>query len=87
VVNVGGGRGSALSLVQLSEWCRERMGAHVVAAEGAARPNDVPWLVLDPALARRTWDWAPCRSTADVLEEILRHAQENPSWLELSAGA
>jgi CDP-paratose 2-epimerase len=87
VVNVGGGRASALSLLQLSEWCRERMGAHAVAAEAGERPNDVPWLVLDTALAQKTWDWAPRRRTADVLEEILRHARENPSWLELSAGA
>ena len=87
VANVGGGRASALSLLQLSEWCRERMGAHPVAGEGGERPNDVPWLVLDTALARRTWDWAPGRSTTDVLEEILGHARENPSWLELSASA
>jgi CDP-paratose 2-epimerase len=87
VVNVGGGRASALSLLQLSEWCRERMGAHAVAAEGGDRPNDVPWLVLDTALARETWGFAPRRRTADVLEEILRHARENPAWLELSAGS
>jgi CDP-paratose 2-epimerase len=58
-----------------------------VAAEGGDRPNDVPWLVLDTALARETWGFAPRRRTADVLEEILRHARENPAWLELSAGS
>jgi CDP-paratose 2-epimerase len=83
-VNVGGGAASALSLLQLSQWCQERLGPHAVTADPRERPNDVPWLVLDAALARKTWDWAPRRRTADVLEDILRHAQENPAWLELS---
>ncbi|HVR71626.1 MAG TPA: NAD-dependent epimerase/dehydratase family protein [Vicinamibacteria bacterium] len=87
VVNVGGGRASALSLLQLSRWCRERLGDHAVAAEGGERPFDVPWLVLDAEAARRAWDWAPGRRTADVLEDILRHARAHPSWLEISAAS
>ena len=86
-VNVGGGLGSALSLAQLSDWCRDRMGPRAVAADHRARPFDVPWLVLDTAAARRAWDWAPQRPAPDVLEEILRHAEAHPSWLETSAGA
>jgi CDP-paratose 2-epimerase len=86
IVNVGGGRVSALSLLQLSDWCRDRLGPHPVAADGQERPFDVPWLVLDAGAARRTWSWDPQRRTTDVLDEILRHAEANPTWLETSAG-
>jgi CDP-paratose 2-epimerase len=86
-VNVGGGRASALSLRQLSDWCRDRMGAHTVSMDVRERPFDVPWLVLDAAAAHRTWEWAPQRRTTDILDEVLRHAQANPAWLETSAGA
>ncbi len=85
VVNVSGGRPSATSLAQLSEWCRERVGARTVAAAPAPRPFDVPWLVLDSGAARRAWSWAPLRSTGQILAEILAHAERHPDWLELSA--
>jgi len=83
-VNLGGGRASAISLRQLSDWCRDRIGPREVAAEPATRAFDVPWMVLDPALAARTRDWYPSRGTVDILEEIVRHAEQNPHWLELS---
>jgi CDP-paratose 2-epimerase len=84
VVNVSGGRRSAMSLLQLSSWCRERLGEHPVAPDASGRAFDVPWLVLDSSLARREWDWAPRRSTGEILEEILEHARRNPDWLDRS---
>jgi CDP-paratose 2-epimerase len=87
VVNVSGGRGSAMSLLQLSRWCGERLGEHTVEADTGERPFDVPWLVLDSSLARREWGWAPSRSTVSILEEILEHARQNPDWLDLSGDA
>jgi CDP-paratose 2-epimerase len=87
VVNVGGGRDSAMSLRQLSDWCRERLFDHEVRAEGRSRPFDLPWIVLDASLAARTWGWSPRRGTREILEEILRHAEAHPRWLELSGSA
>ena len=84
VVNVSGGRPSAMSLLQLSRWCRERLGEHPVAPDAGGRAFDVPWLVLDASRARHAWDWAPRHSTADILEEILEHARRNPDWLDRS---
>ena len=84
VVNVSGGRGSAMSLRQLSRWCRERLGEHAVEADAGERAFDVPWLVLDSSLARGKWGWAPVRSTGEILEEILEHARQHPDWLDLS---
>jgi CDP-paratose 2-epimerase len=84
VANVGGGRASAMSLRQLSEWCRERLGDHAVTVRPEARPFDLPWVVLDASLATEAWGWKPLRRTADILEEIVRHAEQHPEWLDLS---
>lgn len=84
VVNVAGGRGSAMSLRQLSEWCRGRFGDREVASRPEPRPFDLPWVVLDARLAGEVWGWKPSRRTGEILEEIARHAEENPDWLELS---
>ncbi len=74
-----------MSLCQLSAWCRDRFGEHVVAAEAAPRQNDVPWLVLDSRLAEAAWGWRPTRTTTQILEEIAQHAESHPDWLETSA--
>lgn len=87
VVNVSGGRASALSLRQLSDWCRDRLFEHPVGSDDRPRPFDLPWVVLDASLAGRAWGFAPQRTTIEVLEEIVRHAEAHPRWLELSEGA
>jgi CDP-paratose 2-epimerase len=84
VANVGGGRASAMSLRQLSEWCRERLFDHAVTPSRESRPFDLPWIVLDASLAAKAWGWSPRRTTHEILEEIVRHADAHPRWLELS---
>lgn len=85
LVNVSGGAASAMSLRQLSEWCAARFGPHTVVQDGTPRPFDIPWIVLDHAKASRLWDWKPARATPQILEEIARHAEAHPGWLDLSA--
>lgn len=85
VANVGGGAASARSLRQLSAWCAAEFGPHAVEAQSTPRAFDIPWLVLDASLARRTWNWAPTRSTEDILTEIAAHARAHPDWLDLSS--
>lgn len=84
-VNLSGGAASAMSLKQLSDWCAGRYGAHTVAPDGTPRPFDIPWIVLDHAKATRLWNWRPTTPTTAVLEEIARHAEAHPGWLDLSA--
>ena len=84
IANVGGGRASAISLCQLSEWCRERLGDHIVTSQPEARPFDLPWVVLDASLATKAWGWKPSRRTSDIFEEIVRHAEQHPEWLDLA---
>jgi CDP-paratose 2-epimerase len=84
VANVGGGRASAISLRQLSEWWRERLGDHVVSSQPETRPFDLPWVVLDASLATEAWGWKPSRKTSDILEEIVRHAEQHREWLDFA---
>lgn len=85
VCNISGGLESARSLRQLSEFCAARFGAHDVSSAAQPRPFDLPWVVLDSARARQTWNWTPRRSVAAILEEIATHATATPGWLDLSA--
>lgn len=84
VVNVSGGLDSSMSLRQLTHWCDQRFGQHAVAGSGETRPFDLPWIVLDSALARSAWDWWPKHSTSMILDEIAEFAQRTPDWLETS---
>lgn len=85
IVNVGGGAASAHSLRQLSAWCGGHLGPHEVAADAGERRFDLPWIVLDAALAQRVWRWQPVRTAESIWEEIAAHARSAPDWLDLSA--
>jgi CDP-paratose 2-epimerase len=84
VINLGGGTGNAMSLAELSAWCRDRLGPHSVAASPETRRFDIPWLVMDAALARDVWGWEPETPLEAILEEIAVHAEQHPDWLEVS---
>lgn len=84
LVNLGGGTANAFSLAELSAWCRDRYGAHAVAAVAETRRFDIPWLVMDAQLAQEHWGWQPQTPLATILDEIARHAEQHPDWLELS---
>ncbi len=85
LVNVAGGAANTFSLAGLSAWCRERFGEHPVASDPAERLFDIPWMVLDSTQAGKVWGWQPQISLESILDEIARHAQEHPRWLEMSA--
>jgi CDP-paratose 2-epimerase len=84
IANFSGGAANAMSLAQLTDWCDGRFGKHAVAGAAQPRPFDIPWLVLDSSLAEKTWRWSPKILLPQVLDEIARHAEQNPDWLEIS---
>lgn len=84
IVNVSGGSASACSLVQLSQWCTNRWGAHPVAKDLTPRRYDLPWIVLDHSLATATWGWQPALALNDILEELGEFAETHPDWLNLA---
>lgn len=85
LMNFGGGPKNSMSLAGLSDWCAARFGSHKVGSDPRPRPFDVPWLALDSQLAEKTWNWRPTVSLEEILEEIARHAEAHPNWLEMSA--
>jgi CDP-paratose 2-epimerase len=84
VVNLSGGVKNSMSLAQLTGWCDTRFGKHAVAADANPRPFDIPWMVLDAALAEKAWNWVPKIRLPEVLDEIAEHAEQHPDWLEIS---
>lgn len=85
IVNLGGGVDNAVSLAQVSDWCRNRFGAHPIAADANPRKFDVPWLVMDSSKAATLWNWRPQHTIWQILDEIATHAEAHPEWLEISA--
>lgn len=85
IINVSGGRASAMSLRQLSNWCAGRFESHEVGTNPVPRPFDIPWIILDSSKAARLWDWQPLTPATAILEEIALHAEAHPRWLELSS--
>jgi CDP-paratose 2-epimerase len=84
IVNAGGGAENAMSLAEVSAWCRGRFGPREVRSDAAPRPYDLPWLVMDNARVSQMWQWRPEISLPEILEEIARHASDHPDWLMLS---
>ena len=85
VINVGGGAANAMSLAQLSGWCAGRFGQHDVTRDGGVRRYDLPWVVMDSRNAEAAWGWRPQSRLEAVLEEISRHAEQNPGWLDVAS--
>ena len=86
LLNAGGGAERAFSLASLHAWCEERFGfAQPVSADPQPRLFDIPWMVMDSALARDVWDWQPRSTVESIMEEIALHAESHPDWLRLSA--
>jgi CDP-paratose 2-epimerase len=84
IYNLGGGPQNTLSLLQLSDWCRDRFGEHLVASDSVDRKFDIPWMVMDHSRATADWDWKPQISIGKILAEIAVHAEANPDWLAIS---
>ncbi|MFZ4115256.1 MAG: NAD-dependent epimerase/dehydratase family protein [Chthoniobacterales bacterium] len=85
VINCSGGCDLAISLRQLSAWCAKRFGAHEIISSMETRTFDIPWMVLDSRKAEQLWEWKPTWKGEEILEEIAKHAEAHPEWLQLSA--
>jgi len=85
IQNLGGGPANSMSLAQLHDWCDARFGPHPVEPDLQPRRFDIPWMVMDHSLAREQWGWEPQTPLPQILEEIARHAEQNPNWLGYSA--
>ncbi len=84
VYTAGGGPENAMSLAQLNAWCDARFGAHAPHPDTRARPYDVPWILMDNSDVARDFGWHVETGIEVILEDIARHAETHPEWLELS---
>lgn len=85
IINVSGGKASAMSLAQLSDWCTARWGSNPVAQDRNPRKFDLPWVVLDHSLATETWGWSPKMTSSDILSEIADFADTQDDWIGFSS--
>jgi CDP-paratose 2-epimerase len=81
---VGGGSSNAMSLAQLTEWCNATFGRHQPQPDDRRREYDIPWMIMDSTYARNDFGWHCNINLSEILDEISRHAQEHPEWLEVS---
>jgi CDP-paratose 2-epimerase len=86
LANASGGAASATSLAELSAWCTGRFGPREIGAAAETRPYDLPWVVLDPAVATTRHGWRPARTAESIFEEIADHANRHPDWLDRCGG-
>jgi CDP-paratose 2-epimerase len=84
IYTAGGGPENAMSLAQLTAWCDARFHPFAVTADLNERPYDIPWIAMDNAACERHFGWRPATPITALLEEIARHAEANPDWLERS---
>jgi CDP-paratose 2-epimerase len=84
IYTAGGGPENCLSLAQLTAWCDSRFRPHPVTADLNERPYDIPWIAMDNTACEHHFGWQPDTPVASLLEEVARHAEANPDWLERS---
>lgn len=81
---VGGGQANSMSLAELTAWCDSRFRPLPVESDLHERPYDIPWVVMDNTDCERHFGWQPDTPMSGLLEEVARHAEANPEWLERS---
>ncbi len=78
IVNVGGGRGGALSLCEMTAICEEFFG-HTINVERSdeTRPYDIPYFVTDTRRAEQAWGWQPSASGEEIIIALCRWSTQN----------
>jgi CDP-paratose 2-epimerase len=74
-LNVGGGAGNALSLLELVDFLEQRLGRTVDYEHDVTRPGDQRFFVADASRAERLLGWRPAVSLSQGLERLT-------AWLE-----
>src|SRR5262249_4071470 len=78
VLNVGGGRERSLSLIELTELCRELSGNEVeISLSPELRPGDVPIYVSNCSALFAHTSWRPQRTARQVLAHSSGWAEEH----------
>jgi CDP-paratose 2-epimerase len=80
-VNVGGGAGNSVSLLEVLTTIGALVGRMPEVRHGPARPGDQRWYVSDVGLARALTGWQPRTGVREGLERLHRWLVETPGAL------
>lgn len=81
--NVGGGVGSSISLLELTEECVLRAGRRIaIGSVAETQPADIPFYVTDTTAVAEATGWRPRISIAELLDDIFRWLREHRKDLE-----
>jgi CDP-paratose 2-epimerase len=86
-VNVGGGPGVSLSLMETTAICRELTERKLeIASSSETRPGDVRIYISDCGRLERHTDWRPSRGPREVLEDIFAWVHDNERAVRSALG-
>ncbi len=72
VYNVGGGRDSSVSLLELTRLCQNATGNEIeITPDPEDRPADIRIYLTDTAKVRKTTGWAPRKGPVEIINEVV----------------
>ena len=77
IFNVGGGISNSVSLLELTEICRQVTGCEIAIPCAKGRPNDLIWYVTDNTKITKVSGWKPTKTVHDTVFDITRWIQEH----------
>src|SRR5262249_55981565 len=81
--NVGGGPANSVSLIELTDKCRQRTGRSITMGRvRETREFDIPYYVTDNAAVTAVTGWAPTRDVDEVLDDVFAWLRANRASLE-----
>jgi CDP-paratose 2-epimerase len=81
--NIGGGRPISVSLLELTNLCRNTVGRSVaIGSTGNTERVDVPLYLTDSSKAQSRFDWQPQRNMQTIVSEIAEWIRSNESALK-----
>jgi len=82
IINAGGGLKSAMSLLELNEYCKQQFGFEkTIKTESETRPFDLPYYVTDNSQVNKYWNWNPEKKGVQILDDIVRYSKKNKNKL------
>ena len=85
--NVGGGVENSVSLLELTDLCREVTGNTLkIGAEPEERPADIPYYVTDNTAVCRACGWTPGRNLTTIASDTAQWMHDNRDVLRSVLG-
>lgn len=73
VFNVGGGPGISVSLLELTELCREATGRSIpIGNVSETRNADIPWYITDNSKVAAETRWRPRTRPGEIIQSVVR---------------